>query len=143
TLEYAYSLQGQNPVFNGKYVSLASWDQGYPALLRRVTLNHPVSRKISWRMIGDRSFPSVVPKETIHGDVRKLEFEGRPIPEIESEPQTPRDYFPYRFLQFSEFAVGVKSQTGPMDYFKPTGLLAMKSKRLQTKSARTTMSSDK
>jgi Domain of Unknown Function with PDB structure (DUF3857) len=48
TIEYSYSLHGQNPVFGGKFVASTSWDQGYPTTLRRVTLSYPASRQINF-----------------------------------------------------------------------------------------------
>src|SRR5262245_16937253 len=40
TLEFAYSLHGQNPVFGGKFVETASWDQAAATTLRRMALNY-------------------------------------------------------------------------------------------------------
>jgi lipoprotein NlpI len=104
TLEFAYSLHGQNPVFGGKFIETASWDQASPTALRRVVLNHRVGRQISWRVIGDRKSKPVVPTETVKGEMRRLVFEERSIGKFEPEPSTPRDYPAYRRMQFSEFS---------------------------------------
>jgi lipoprotein NlpI len=104
TLEYAYSLHGQNPVFGGKFIETASWDQASPTALRRVVLNHRVGRQISWRVIGDRKSKPVVPTESVRGEIRRLLFEERSIGKFDPEPSTPRDYPAYRRLQFSEFS---------------------------------------
>jgi lipoprotein NlpI len=103
TLELAYSLHGLNPVFGNKFVDGASWDQRYPTLLRRVTLNSPADRQVAWRMIGDREAKPVVPKETVQGGMRRLVFEEQPMAKVVPEPLTPPDYPAYRWLQFSEF----------------------------------------
>lgn len=104
TLEYSYSLHGQNPVFGGKFVDAAGWDQRYPTLHRRVVLNHPVERSIAWRLIADGQGAPLVPRESTSAGVRKLVFEERGVPELAPEPLTPGDYAAYRWLQFSEFS---------------------------------------
>src|SRR6516164_11063370 len=85
TLEYAYSLHGQNPVFGGKFIETASWDQASPTALRRVVLNHRVGRPISWRVIGDRKSKPVVPTEVVQGEMRRLLFEERSIAKFDPE----------------------------------------------------------
>jgi len=104
TLEYAYSLYGQNPVFSGKFVETASWDQLTPTVLRRIVLKHPVGRQISWRVIGDRQSKPVVPTTVIRDGMRNLIFEERSISKFEVEPSMPADYPAYRRMQFSEFS---------------------------------------
>jgi hypothetical protein len=79
TLEYSYSVEGQNPVFGGKFANSAAWDQSVPTALRRVVLNYPVSRPISWRFIGDGQSKPVVPAESTSGAMRKLDFEEQSI----------------------------------------------------------------
>jgi lipoprotein NlpI len=103
TLEFAYSLLGQNPVFGGKFADTASWDQPSPTTLRRIILSHPIGRQISWRMIGSRQSKPVVPTATIRDGMRTLVFEERSIGKVEVEPSTPSDYPAYRRVQFSEF----------------------------------------
>ena len=104
TLEIAYSTYGQNPVFDGKYFRITAWDQGLPTLRRRVVLNHPSARPIAWRMVGDRNTAAVTPKDSIQGDLHRLEFNEQPLPQIIGETLTPPDYFGFRLLQFSEFS---------------------------------------
>src|SRR5262245_19018730 len=104
TLEFAYSLHGQNPVFGGKFVETASWDQSFPTVLRRIILNHRVGRQISWRVIGDRKAKPVVPTEVTQGEMRRLVFEERAIGKVDVEPSTPPSYLAHRRMQFSEFS---------------------------------------
>ena len=103
TLEFAYSLHGQNPVFGGKFVETASWDQTFPTALRRIVLNHHVGRQISWRLIGDRKSKPVIPSELVRGEMRRLVFEERSIGKVDVEPSTPPSYVAHRRMQFSEF----------------------------------------
>ena len=104
TLEYAYSLYGQNPVFGDKFIATASWDQGYPAALRRVVLTHPAGRHIAWRLIGDRKDAPLTPAESVREGMRRLVFEERSIAKVLLEPMTPTEHVAFRRLQFSEFA---------------------------------------
>jgi lipoprotein NlpI len=104
TLDISYSIDGQNPVFGGRFIGDALWDQPYPTMLRRVVLNYPVDRQIAWRMIGDRPAQAVVPTETVRDGMRKIVFEQRALHETVSEAQVFSDFFAFRFLQFSEFS---------------------------------------
>jgi lipoprotein NlpI len=103
TLEFAYSLHGQNPVFGDKFIETASWDQTFPTTLRRIVLNHRLGRRISWRLIGDRKSKPVLPTEVTRGEMRRLVFEERSIGKVDVEPSTPASYLAHRRLQFSEF----------------------------------------
>jgi lipoprotein NlpI len=104
TLEFAYSLHGQNPVFGGKFVETASWDQSSPTTLRRIALNYRLGRQISWRVIGDRKSKPVIPTEVVRGEMRRLVFEERSLGKVDVEPSTPPSYLAHRRMQFSEFS---------------------------------------
>jgi lipoprotein NlpI len=104
TLEFSYSLYGQNPVFGGKFVATSGWDQGYPALLRRIVLSHPVGRQVAWRLIGDRQAAPLTPAESVEGGMRRLVFEERSLAKVLVEPMTPPEHTAFRRLQFSEFS---------------------------------------
>src|SRR5437870_347882 len=53
TIEYQYSVVGDNPVFGGKFFNGASWDQASPVERRRVLLTHPADRAIGWKLVGE------------------------------------------------------------------------------------------
>jgi len=103
TLDIEYSTSGENPVFAGKFIGVAGWDQVYPTLRRRVVLNHPLDRHPTWRMVGDRPDAAITPKETVQNGVRRLEFDQLSLPETPVEALTSPDFFAFRFIQFSEF----------------------------------------
>jgi lipoprotein NlpI/transglutaminase-like putative cysteine protease len=103
TLEFFYSLVGQNPVFRGKFMELTTWEQPYPTVLRRVILNHPVSRPVDWRLLGDGAQKLPGRSERLRNGVRQLRFEERLVLSTGTEPLTPPDYLPSRSLEFSEF----------------------------------------
>ena len=104
TLEFSYSLHGQNPVFGGKFVDSTFWDQSHPTLLRRVVLNYPIGRQISWRLLGDGQHRPLAPQESTHDGMRKLRFEEQSLAPVATEERTPSDHLAYRWLQFSEFS---------------------------------------
>ncbi|MEZ0325219.1 MAG: DUF3857 domain-containing protein [Fimbriimonas sp.] len=104
TLEYSFSISGQNPVFDGKFVESSTWDQSYPVSRRRVVLNSPANRRINWRLVGDVAGKSIGPVESTNGDMRKLVFEEAAVPEVIAEPALPVDFVRMRWLQFSEFS---------------------------------------
>jgi hypothetical protein len=103
TVEFAYATTGQNPVFDGKFISRSGWDQNIPISLRRVSLRYPTSRSISWRFNGSVARKNVEPKESIVHNLRQLTFEQAGVPEVVDEQSLPRGYQPYNWLQFSEF----------------------------------------
>jgi lipoprotein NlpI len=103
TLELAYTREGQNPVFGGKFIDALAWDYGYPSLYRRVIVNSPADRRIAWKMLGGQPSRALTPAETADAGMRRLLFEERALAQVQPEPMTPPDYYPYRWLQFSEF----------------------------------------
>jgi lipoprotein NlpI/transglutaminase-like putative cysteine protease len=103
TLDLYYSVEGQNPVFGGKFASLTGWDQRAPTALRRVVLNYPASREISWRPIGNWQSRPVVPVESTSDGMRKLRFQQAAVTEAPFETSMPADHVAFRALQFSEY----------------------------------------
>jgi lipoprotein NlpI len=103
TLELAYTREGQNPVFGGKFIDASGWDSGLPSLHRRVTVTTPEHRRIAWKVIGGQQPKPLTPIETVDAGMRRLLFEERSLAQVQPEPFTPPDHYPYRWLQFSEF----------------------------------------
>ena len=100
TLEVAYTVLGQNPVFGGKFFDAAAWDSPAPVSLRRITLDMPEQRSVAYRMIGGSL--AVTPKEQRRNGRRILRFEARDLPALVGEPYVPADVSAYRWIQFSE-----------------------------------------
>jgi len=103
TVEYSYTVEGENPVFGGKYFNAAAWDGEDPIDLRRVTLSAPEARRIAWKSIGDFGPPIAEPKVSVRDGVRTLRFEERSLEPVSVEALTPNSYAPFRWIQFSEF----------------------------------------
>jgi len=103
TVEYSYTLEGANPVFEGKYFEFAFWDFDDPVELRRVILSAPEGRRVGWKAVGDLRPPIAEPTVSVKDGIRSLHFEERSIEPITLEPLTPNSYAPFRWIQFSEF----------------------------------------
>ena len=104
TLSIAFSVEGQNPVFGGRYFDDFRWEGQAPLEWRRVLLLHPEQRPMHWRMLGDHRTGGVEPQVRTAGGMRTLRFEERAIEALIDEPLVPSDYFKWRTLQISEFA---------------------------------------
>lgn len=103
TLEYAYTIEGQNPVFGGTYVESASWDTASLVQRRRVILTHPVDRKINWRLVSEKPETLKPVREVVEGGMQKLEFRADNIAAVTPEAMVPPGYIGVRWLEFSEF----------------------------------------
>lgn len=103
TLQVRYSLEGNNPVFGNTYSKLTIWDDVEPIELRTVTMSYPEGRNIGWRMIGNYRNTQVSPESNVINGYRTLRWEERGIDGIDYEASIPSNYFPYRFLQLSEY----------------------------------------
>lgn len=103
TLEFSYSVEGQNPVFGGRFASIITWDARAPQMSRRVVVNYPASRAISWQRIGPWQSDALAPADSTADGIRKLRFEEASVGEATVEPSMPPDHIVYRTLQFSEY----------------------------------------
>ncbi|KPC54642.1 DUF3857 domain-containing protein [Amantichitinum ursilacus] len=104
TLEYEYTVTGQNPVFGGQFVENSGWGDSAPVQWRRVILRSPVATPIYWRYLSDNSIAAPKPTETVAGGWRTQIFQARNLPAIRSEGDLPPDYIVAGWLQFSAFA---------------------------------------
>jgi hypothetical protein len=105
TLVVSYSVVGDNPVFGSTYGAVVGWDRAEPTETQRVILNYPLTRRIAWKFFGDHGGTDLKPAATEDRGWRRLVFEQHAVQGIDLEPGVPNDYFAYRFLQFSEYAV--------------------------------------
>lgn len=119
TVEYAYTLEGPNPVFAGKYFDVFSWDGDAPVELRRLVLSAPRSRPIDWKLGDDAGTGAVAPAVTTIGDRRRLVFEQRGIDAVRPDPAVPNSYTPYRWIQFSEFHSWAEVDEWALGLFAP------------------------
>lgn len=99
-IDYAYSVNGSNPVLNGQYAD------SYPLASRIATQRlrwrvlWPSSRKLLYRTRNSQALPSV--KET--GGQTEYLWQQNNVKEMEFEESTPSWFSPVPLVQVSEFA---------------------------------------
>lgn len=104
TVDFAFSLNGANPVFNGAITESAAWESEAPVISRRVTLQFPSDRPVAYRFIGANSAArSIKPRETVKSGLRELVFEQQNIEPIHAEGFYPPGYQPATWIQISEY----------------------------------------
>jgi lipoprotein NlpI/transglutaminase-like putative cysteine protease len=104
TLEIAYTLEGQNPIFGSKTINFTALDLSIPSVQRRIAVLSPVGRPIAWKVVGGRPSASAPkPTESVSDGMRRLVFEERSLSAVQPDPHTPPEHSPYRYIQLSEF----------------------------------------
>ena len=99
TLDVEYTLHGQNPVFQGRYLEYAIFSSPVPVGHRRVRLSSPEGRRLQHKL----HRLDLRPRETVSGGWRETVWEARNLPPTRNEGQYPRWYNPYAWLQITEF----------------------------------------
>ncbi|MBP1314854.1 DUF3857 domain-containing protein [Herbaspirillum sp. 1130] len=102
TVQYAYSVEGTNPVFGSTYANEAGWDWPIPVELRSVILSHPVGQRVDWKMVGEIGNTDIRPDISQAAGWRKLRFTERGIRIEEPDRWVPAD-FSLRRLQFTSW----------------------------------------
>lgn len=104
TLHLVYSVEGDNPVFAGRYADAASWEQNAPTQWRRVTLTAPEGQPMHWRWVGGTGAEPPSPTQDRVDGLQRWRFEQRNLAAAVAEPHMPARVFPARWLQFSAYA---------------------------------------
>jgi hypothetical protein len=95
-LDYAWSLEGANPLLDGRYTDDYSLSSGVPTRRLRHRLLWPVGRPLQWRG-GD---PLIV----MTGAAQALVWEKRDLPALDVEDDIPSWYEPWESIEVTEFA---------------------------------------
>lgn len=98
-LEYAYSLQGWNPIFANHYLDSFYTDRDEAVHLLRLRLLWPSSRHLGMKKFGAPLTPTV----TQLGEVTEYVWERREVPESIADGEAPSWFDPWGWIQFSEF----------------------------------------
>lgn len=98
-IDYAYSVNGDNPVLAGRYADVVGLSHSDTVALLRVRLLWPAARKLSMRSQQTDLQPSV----TQGADEVEYVWERRNSPGIEYEDSTPSWFDPAPYVQLSEF----------------------------------------
>lgn len=96
-LDYSWSLNGANPILNGRYTDEYDLSSGVPSKHIRHRLLWPRNRDVKW--LGAQ------PTSTTNGDELTLIWEARDVPALDVEDSIPAWYEPWDSVQVSEFAM--------------------------------------
>lgn len=99
-IEYAYTVEGANPVMKGKFFETVSTEWNMPVIRAVTRILYPDSRKLNFR-IKNRA---INPVSTTNKGVTEWRWEESNIPARLVDPKTPRGYNPYGYVEVSEFA---------------------------------------
>lgn len=101
-LDFAYSIRGANPVFDGRYVDIV-WmtSQRGPIALYQLRLLAPEGRKINVR-VGSDGIVQSTPR--VDRGVRETIFRRESIPQLQVDTHAPYSAVLKHQVQFSEFA---------------------------------------
>ena len=95
-IDYAWSVEGDNPLLGGRYTDEYDLSSAVPARRIRHRLLWPVGRPLHWRG-GD-------PEIAMQGATQVLVWERRDVPALDVDDAIPSWYEPWESIQISEFA---------------------------------------
>jgi transglutaminase-like putative cysteine protease len=98
TLDVEYSVEGANPVFNGRFVDNAPLTTAHGVEHLRIRALFPESRQIAARSIG----LDLPPTEHVENGVRELVWDRRSVPAPSQDDRIPTWFVTYPYLTFSE-----------------------------------------
>ncbi|WP_028101910.1 DUF3857 domain-containing protein [Pseudoduganella violaceinigra] len=117
TLEYEYTVAGQNPVFGRHLVQDGHWDNAFPSAYRRITLNMPADRFVNYRLVG-ASAAKMPQQSAEYKDGRRImRFEEKGLEPVLPEQFVPDDVEQVRWMQFSDFQDWAEVNEWALDLF--------------------------
>ena len=98
-VEYAYTIRGANPIFDGHYFDSFStlWNVPVERIYHR--LIWPNHRKLGFKSHGEYLQPAIIPA----GQNTEYVWEKKDIPALTSDGNLPHSFDPYHWVQLSEF----------------------------------------
>ncbi len=100
-LDYAFTIQGENPVFAGRHTDSWSLQVTSPIQRMRVRLLAPTDRPLRWRIVGGGEEPPAIDP---HDGLAEWTWDRREIPGFDYESDAPEWHVQYPTLQVSEYA---------------------------------------
>ncbi len=101
-LEICYSIQGDNPVFAGKYATTKIWDYAYAIGQKHLSINYPKDEFLQFRVSGPGD-TNLVKQEKIDGSRKTLAWGAQQLAPIEFESDVPTEMEQFRTLQFTQY----------------------------------------
>ena len=95
-IDYAWSLDGANPILGGRYTDRYTLSSGVPTRRIRHRLLRPAGTPLQWN--GGR------PDLSIEGEMQVWVWEATDVPALDVEDEIPSWYEPWQTVQVSEFA---------------------------------------
>jgi hypothetical protein len=95
-IDYAWSLEGANPLLGARYTDQYDLSSGVPTRLRRHRLIWPAGKPLQWRG-GDPAIATI-------GGEQTLVWERRNVSALDVEDEIPVWYEPWESIEVSEFA---------------------------------------
>lgn len=99
-IEFAYTVEGANPVKKGKYSSTFPTDWTFPVRHALARVVYPSKRKLEFRSINRAIRPAI----TSERGVTEWLLEESNVPGRKADPETPPGYDPCGWVQISEWA---------------------------------------
>lgn len=101
-VEICYSIQGDNPVFAGKYAATKNWDFVYAVGQKHLSINYPKDQFMQYRVSGPGD-TNLVKQEKTEAGRKILRWSANQLAAIEFEAHVPLTVEQYRTLQFSQY----------------------------------------
>jgi transglutaminase-like putative cysteine protease len=95
-IDYAWSIDGDNPLLDGRYADSYDLSSAVPARRVRCRLLYPANRALFWR--------GTKPQITVRGDVQELVWERANVHALDVEDSIPSWYEPWDLVQVTDFA---------------------------------------
>jgi transglutaminase-like putative cysteine protease len=116
-IDYAYSVNGDNPVLSGNYADTFSLAESDPVAHLRARLLWPAGRRLYLKALPTDAQPAVRQL----GDEVEYTWERRDVPAAQSEDEAPSWFDPIPSVQLSEFATwaDVARWAAPLYEVKP------------------------
>lgn len=100
TVEVAYTVEGANPVFGGRFSDVAPVGHSYPVTHWSYRLLWPEGRSL---FIRDFVAPGLIRSESVRDGEREIVLERRHVPAVTTEDKVPGWQPVYSWVQFSEY----------------------------------------
>lgn len=112
-IEVAYTVDGANPIFKGRYADLLQVSAHAPVDLLQLRIDYPASRTLRVKPIRT----DIALQESTQGNRRTLQTTRSHLPAVVAESQTPPWFKVYPALHVSEYASWAEVQAWARDLF--------------------------